>query len=157
MSNPKGPAPRRTGKRRPPGVAWANGEFSYPAPERLRAVFGSTSDEFANTCLTWLLLTQEQPAMPPAVLARQASGALAAIEALRPRNEAEAMLAVQMVATHDLAMEALANARRHGSEPHRQHTISLAIGLLKVHALQVEALATLRRPRGGFCHCGNSN
>jgi hypothetical protein len=119
-----------------------DGEFGYPAPERLRAAFGSTSDEFAETSLAWLLVTQEQPAMPPAVLARKVNGALASIEALRPRNEAEAMLALQMVATQDLAMEALANARRQGSEP---HAAGLALGLLKVQALQVEALATLRR------------
>jgi hypothetical protein len=85
--------------------------------------------------------------MPPDALARKASGALAAIEALRPRNEAEAMLAVQIVATHDLAMETLANARRQGSEPQTQHTTNLAIGLLKVHAMQMEGLATLRRRR----------
>jgi hypothetical protein len=137
-------APRRPGKRRPLSIAWANGEYSFPAPERLRAAFGSASDEFAGTCLAWLLVTQEQPGMPSEALARKASGALAAIEALRPQNEAEAMLAVQMVATHDLAMEALANARRHGTEP---KATSLAIGLLNVHALQGEALETLRRQR----------
>ena len=134
--------PSRPDKRRPLAVTWANGEFSYPAPERLRAAFGSASEEFASTCLAWLLVTQELPGTPPEEIARKASGALAAIEALRPQNEAEAMLAVQIVAVHDLAMEALANARRHGPGP---HTASLAVGLLKVHALQVEALATLRR------------
>jgi hypothetical protein len=55
------------------------------------------------------------------------------------------MQAVQMVATQDLAMEALANARRQAAEPQPQHAASLALGLLKVSALQVEALATLRR------------
>jgi hypothetical protein len=144
MSKAKGPAPRRAGKRQPPAITWANGEYSFPTPERMRAVFGSTSDEFAGTCLAWLLVTQEQPGMPSEALARKANGALAAIEALRPQNEVQAMLAVQMVATHDLAMEALANARRHGTEP---KATSLAIGLLKVHALQVETLATLRRMR----------
>jgi hypothetical protein len=57
------------------------------------------------------------------------------------------MLAVQTVATHDLAMQALGNARRQGSEPQAQDATGLAIGFLKVSALQVEALATLRRMR----------
>jgi hypothetical protein len=153
MSKAKRPTPRpvvrggptQGGRRSPLTIEWVNGEFIYPAPERMRAALGVTSDEFAGTCLAWLLVTQEHPGMPPDALARKASGALAAIEALRPRNEAEAMLAVQMVATQDLAMEALANARRQAAEPQPQHAASLALGLLKVSALQVEALATLRR------------
>jgi hypothetical protein len=148
MSKVKRTTIPRPGKRRPLAITW-NGEFSFPAPERLRAVLGSTSDEFAGTCLAWLLVTQEQPGMSPEALARKASGALAAVAALQPRNEAEAMLAVQMVATHDLAMEALGNARCQGTGPQAQHTTSLAIGLLRMYALQGEALAALRRQRRG--------
>jgi hypothetical protein len=59
------------------------------------------------------------------------------------------MLAVQMVATHDLAMQALGNARRQGSEPQAQHTMGVAISLLKMYALEGEALATLRGKRRG--------
>src|SRR5262245_44246572 len=90
-----------------------DGEFGSPHSDaagyldRLRDTFGSVSVEFASTCLAWLLVAREQPGMPPEVLAKKANAALAAIAALRPCNEAEAMLALQIVATHDLAMEAL--------------------------------------------------
>jgi hypothetical protein len=43
--------PRRLSKRQPLAIAMADGEFSYPAPERSRAAFGSASDEFVGTCL----------------------------------------------------------------------------------------------------------
>ena len=98
MSKAKRTTPRGSPRLKPGRGALAvtatDEGFRYPAPERLRAVFGTTSDDFSVTCLAWLMVTREQPGMPPETLAKQVSGGLAAIQALRPRNEAEAMMAL---------------------------------------------------------------
>jgi hypothetical protein len=44
--------PRRLSKRQPLAITMADREFRYPAPERSRAAFGSTSDENALRVVT---------------------------------------------------------------------------------------------------------
>ena len=69
----------------------------------------------------------------------------AAIDGMRPADEIEAMLAVQRVATHEVAMDMLARAKRADRMPILQESGSLAGKLLRTYAAQVEALARLRR------------
>src|SRR5215212_4611589 len=64
---------------------------------------------------------------------------------MRPRDEAEAMLAVQMVATNRAALDMLARARHAGPLPTLQQCGNLAVKLLRTYTAQIEALAKLRR------------
>ena len=64
---------------------------------------------------------------------------------LKPRNEAEAMLAAQMLGCHNSAMECL---RRAGikDQPayHREKNITLATKLIRAYTLAMEAMARTR-------------
>ena len=55
------------------------------------------------------------------------------------------MLAVQMAATHDAALDMLATAKNARTIPTMETCGTLATKLLRTYALQVEALAKLRR------------
>ena len=70
---------------------------------------------------------------------------LAVVASLKPENEIEAMLAVQMAATHDAAMSMLATAKNASMIPTIDSCGALATKLLRTYAVQVEALAKLRR------------
>jgi hypothetical protein len=74
------------------------------------------------------------------------NGALAALHGIQPRDEAEAMLAVQMVATHAAALELLGRALRGEYRATLQDSGNLAVKLLRTYAAQLEAL---QRYRGG--------
>src|SRR6266576_639716 len=73
--------------------------------------------------------------------------ALAAIDGIRPADEIEAMLAVQMVATYETAMDTLIRAKQADLMPTLQECGSLAVKLLRTYTAQEEALARLRRGR----------
>jgi hypothetical protein len=70
---------------------------------------------------------------------------LAAIDGMRPADEIEAMLALQMVATHETAMEMLTRAKQAEFMPQLDGCGTLAVKLLRTYTAQVEALARLRR------------
>jgi hypothetical protein len=55
------------------------------------------------------------------------------------------MLAVQMVATHETAMDLLSRAKQAESTPRLQEYGSLAVKFLRTYAAQAEAIARLRR------------
>ena len=73
------------------------------------------------------------------------NAALAAIDGIRPADEIEAMLAVQMVATHETAMDMLMRAKQADLTSTLQECGSLAVKLLRTYTAQVEAFARLRR------------
>ena len=70
---------------------------------------------------------------------------LAAVDGMQPAHEIEAMLAVQMVATHETAMEMLTRAKQADLMPTLQECGSLAVKLFRTYTAQVEALVRLRR------------
>jgi hypothetical protein len=77
------------------------------------------------------------------------NAALAVIEGLRPANEAETLLAVQMGLTHATATSLLGRAGRAGEHMMLEHLGvygNIAAKLLRAFTGQVEALAKLRRP-----------
>jgi hypothetical protein len=74
-----------------------------------------------------------------------ASAALAVIDGLRPSDEIEAMLGMQMAITHTLAMECLTRARRVDQIPQLDCNGNLAVKLLRTYTMQMEALSKLRR------------
>ncbi len=75
---------------------------------------------------------------------RRRTGLLTAMHGLAPRDEAEALLCVQMLATHEAAIEFLRRTRQAEYLPQRQSHGGLAVKLLRTYALQLEALQRYR-------------
>jgi hypothetical protein len=71
--------------------------------------------------------------------------ALAMVDGLQPQNEMEAALAMQMAATHEVAMEMLTRAKQAETIPVAEYSGNLAVKLLRTYTTQIEALAKLRR------------
>jgi hypothetical protein len=122
----------------PPGgvdsVGWWN---------RLQAALGTTSSDFVSAALYQLQAVARLPGS--GICETAVNAALALIERIAPRDEVEAVLAVQMACTHAASMVVLARIGG-GSERHVIATTTAATKLLKAYILQEEAL---RRRRGG--------
>lgn len=76
---------------------------------------------------------------------RALNGMLAAVEGVKPENEAEGMLATQMAATHSAAMSCLARVAQAETMPNMEAAGKLASRLLRTYTMQVEALTKMRR------------
>ena len=111
---------------------------------RLLDAFGTKSPAFANRAMERLgtVMRPEGTALPNQT---EFNAALAAIDGIRPGDEIEAMLAVQMVATYETAMDMLMRAKQADLTPTLQECGSLAVKLFRTYTAQVEALARLRR------------
>lgn len=111
---------------------------------RLLDMFGTRSREFVDQGLGRLgaIMRRKGASMPTE---RELNAALAAVDGLEPENEMEAMLAIQMAATHEMAMEMLTRAKQTDLLPTLQECGSLAVKLLRTYAAQVDAFARLRR------------
>jgi hypothetical protein len=70
---------------------------------------------------------------------------LASVSGIAPENEIEAMLAVQMTGTHEVAMEMLTRAKLASDTDQLERYGSLATKLLRTYTTQIEALSKLRR------------
>lgn len=114
------------------------------ATARFMDAFGTTSPEFVSR------LSQQIASLSVPHGSNQASGevmnaALAFVDGLEPANEAEAMAAVMLYATNDLALSVLARAKRADTAPELQLMGNLAAKLTRAATAQMEALAKLRR------------
>ena len=69
------------------------------------------------------------------------NGALAALHGIAPRDEAEALLAAQMVAVHSAAMRCLRQLKGSENIPQQDSNGSLAVKLLRTFTAQMEALS----------------
>jgi len=110
---------------------------------RLQDLFGSNGRNFPLSQLNQLLH-----------IARTSDGKydrakvnalLAAVEGANPTNEVQAMLAVQMVVTHELAMQTALRSMRVDQIPQFDSAGNMAVKLLRTYTMQVEALAKLQR------------
>jgi hypothetical protein len=110
---------------------------------RLLDAFGTESPAFANRAMGRLGAIMRHKGSDPTQ--RELNAALAAIDAIRPTDEIEAMLAVQMVATYETAMDMLIRAKQAGLPSMLQECGSLAVKLLRTYTAQVETLARIRR------------
>lgn len=111
---------------------------------RLHDCFGTTSPDFQNQAVGRLGAIMRRKGEPrPTQTALNA--ALAAVDGARPKDEIEAMLAMQMIATHETALDMLTRAKQADYMPTLQECGSLAVKLLRTYAAQVEALGRLRR------------
>lgn len=69
---------------------------------------------------------------------------VAVLNGIDPQDQVEAMLATQMIATHDLAMVLITNASRGDNSVRLQHYTELANKTLRTFTSQVEALGRYR-------------
>ncbi len=106
--------------------------------------FGTASVDFQSRALSQLgsvLRTEGEHTINEGEL----NAGLAAVAGIAPQDEIEAMLAVQMVTTHDLAMKTMRKLN-HTSDPDRMDRFcTIATKMLRTYTTQVEALAKLRR------------
>ena len=112
------------------------------ASAHLMDTFGTRSTEAVDT-----LISQLANAVAPGgeISEAQLNGALATVHGIAPQDEAEAMLAVQMVATHTAALSALQKARTAEYRPGLDSWGNLATKLLRTYTAQLETLAKYRR------------
>ncbi|GEP06035.1 hypothetical protein [Methylobacterium oxalidis] len=110
---------------------------------RLNA-FGTPSVDFA-AYMVGQVATAARSAGRNLPTSAQLNAALAVVDGTEPENETEAMLAVQMFATHDAAMAMLGSMKQAGDVVRQQETGNLAIKLLRTYTAQMETLAKLRR------------
>jgi hypothetical protein len=109
--------------------------------------FGTASPGYAYEALGTLaavLRDKGQDLPTPVAL----NAALALVDSIEPANELEAMLAVQMAATHGLAMTMMTRTRQTDGLLQMQAQGGLAVKLLRTFTLQAEALAKLKRGGG---------
>ena len=79
-----------------------------PEPDTLRAIGGSRSDRFNNSLIDSMVKTGWFPTgMADEDRARQMFVAATGLQAFKPADEIEAMLAVQCMAAHHASMECL--------------------------------------------------
>lgn len=108
----------------------------------LRNALGSASTDFVEA-----LLSQISTAVPDfgdASGRKRLNFALAFIEAIRPRDEAEAVLAAQMLATQALSMDGMRRARGAHDRAAYNDYINASTKLSRTFVAQTEALAKLR-------------
>jgi hypothetical protein len=112
--------------------------------ERLKKALGTTSSAFVQSSLFQLQAAASLPCTGISEIAVNA--ALAYIEAVAPKDEVVAALAVQAACTHTAAMTVLARlAPGHWTERRVVAMATAASRLLRAHTQQVEVLHRLRR------------
>jgi hypothetical protein len=105
--------------------------------------FGTTSRAFGDRCILELTAILRQARTEQTV--NDLNIGLAVLDGIKPANETEAMLAVQMVTTHNVAMDALHRAKHADTREAILGYGGLAVKLLRTYAAQFEALAKTRR------------
>jgi hypothetical protein len=110
----------------------------------LALVFGTTEAAVVSILLNSLISAacDGTPGHPPTE--EDVNGVLAAVHGIRANDEIEAMLAVQMVATHFAATRALRRLKGSDTLPQRDSNGNLAVKLLRTFAAQTEALQRYR-------------
>ena len=109
---------------------------------RLQDLFGTHGTEFALDQLNHVLNFTRGSGRYDRT---KANALLAAVEAVRPSNEIEASLALQMAITNELTLQALSRAQRVDTINQYQSAAGMAVKLMRTYAMQVEALAKLQR------------
>jgi hypothetical protein len=117
----------------------------------LALAFGTTEAAVASILLDSLInaACDGTPAHPPSE--QDINGVLAAVHGIRANDEIEAMLAVQMVATHIAATRALRRLKGSGTIPLQDSNGNLAVKLLRTFAAQTEALERTAESYGRAC------
>ena len=109
-----------------------------------RATFGTVSSDFAaRSAATVADLArgrgQDRPQQD------QMNAGVAAVAAIEPQDEVEAMLAIQMFGTYSLAADMLVKAKQARTTDEVERYGTLATKMLRTYTAQIEALSRLRR------------
>jgi len=110
----------------------------------LMNAFGTTSTELAECLLQQVINTTN--VQPPGVPIAQATlnAALAAVTGIEPQDEAEAMLAAQMVGVHWVVMALLSTVGSTNDRTLLNDRGNLAVKLLRTYPAQLDALKRYR-------------
>jgi hypothetical protein len=120
------------------------GVHADAADARLMNAFGTTNLDLAERLLQQIInTTNVQPSGVP-ISAKNLNAALAAVTGIEPQDEAEAMLAAQMVGVHWVAMALLSTAGSTNDRTLLNDTGNLAVKLLRTYTTQLEALKRYR-------------
>src|SRR5437763_6121262 len=121
----------------------ADGEFSIHvhSEQQAQQTFGTKDPD-----LILQLAAQLELALPKTPVGRavRLNSAFAALLAINPRNAVEGMLAVQMVAMHNLAIDSMKKAHRSDTHDISGAYINQAAKLSRAFTSQVEAFSRLR-------------
>ncbi|UIN35148.1 hypothetical protein [Methylobacterium oryzae] len=106
--------------------------------------FGTASAEFAQNSVGQVaaVMRSRGEARPDDT---SLNAGIGAVSGIAPENEIEAMLAVQMVGTHAVAMEMLTKAKLASTTDQLERYGALATKLLRTYTTQIDALSKLRR------------
>jgi hypothetical protein len=114
------------------------------AAVRMMNALGTTSVDLADRLVGQILNTTHlQPSGQP-ISEQNLNAAVAAVTGIGPRDEAEAMLAAQMVGVHWTAMELLRQVGATGNRLQFIDAGNLAMKLLRTYTAQIEALKRYR-------------
>lgn len=111
---------------------------------RRLAAFGTRSQAFAAFNLGRLASVARQPGQD-APTEDALNALLAIVDAVEPADEIEALLAVQIAATHETSMDMLTRAKVATDGAVLERCVNAATKLQRTLTAQVEALAKLRR------------
>ena len=140
------PAPTVRVQHKPPGPAQIDPNHADAglSKAKLQAAMGTTELPFANKLLGELLNAACRGSTAQPLVADDVNAVLAAMHGIAPNDEAEAMLAAQMIATHTAAMAALRRVKTADNIPQLDSNGNLAAKLLRAYTAQLEALARYR-------------
>ena len=117
------------------------GVHADAAAARVMNAFGITSTELAERLMMQIITATHLQSSNEPVAEANLNAALAAVTGIGPRDEAEAMLAAQMVGVHWLAMDLL---RKANDRALLNDAGNLAVKLLRTYTAQLEALKRYR-------------
>ena len=110
---------------------------------RLQDAFGTCSDCFPLSQLNLIVSVSKDSA--GTYDTTKVNALIAAVEGAKPENELQAMLAVQMAITHEIAAQALRRMVRVDQIPQYDSAGSMAVKLLRTFTAQAECLSKLQR------------
>jgi hypothetical protein len=111
------------------------------AAARLMNALGVADLDLAECLMTQIINTTHLRSSKEPISAENLNAALAAVTGIAPRDEAEAMLAVQMVGVHWVAMDLL---RKANDRARLNDAGNMAVKLLRTYTTQLEALKRYR-------------
>jgi len=143
LSNSRPDAPRLSVKSKPNQPLEVS-QLSSADSAGLALAFGTTEGRVASILLNSLInaACDGTPSNPPSE--QDVNGVLAAVHGIGANDEIEAMLAVQMVATHFAATHALRRLKGSDTVPQQDSNGNLAVKLLRTYAAQTESLQRYR-------------
>jgi hypothetical protein len=140
------PAPRMkiTQKGRAPAVLSSDHPDDSLWAVALRAAFGTVDHNFTSWLFDQLINAAHEGGGSKPLRESEVNAVLTAMHGIAPRDETEAMLAVQMVATHCAAMQGLRRLRGVETIQQLNSNGTVVNKLLRTFAAQVEALSRYR-------------